>query len=255
MTFIDIDNKDVVRRQIESKLKSFALSNCLEDVFYSYDINFETPTTHTRELVDLCKRFKKRKQIFFSSNKGRKYFKLLILDRMDKESEFRGKFENKLYKKDKIASCICKYDKRSNPGGVIEKQHDFFSYEKKFEIIIPCEINKNFFARFVVMTNDHTFNELRVTKELKSGLVEVHNSIVNEFIRHINPLHDYQHVKQSSLRVLECLASGMNREEIAEKLHLTVRGVDYHIDLLKSSLISNNIANLVYKACTLKLLT
>ncbi|WP_143026592.1 helix-turn-helix transcriptional regulator [Ferrimonas sediminum] len=254
MSSIDFDCKSAGRTIVEKRLKAFALENSLEDIFYSYDINIDAPISHAEEPRDLCKRFKKRKQVFFSSEKGRNYFKVMILDRLNTDSEFKSKFEKKLYKKDGANECKCVYDKRRHKKNLLTKKHDNFGYEKKFELIIACSESKYFFARFIIMTNDHNIDESYIVKKLKPSLLKLNKEIINYFKTLMNPICDYQHVKQNSLRVLECLAKGMNRDEIADELYLTVRGVDYHIELLKSSLVANNIANLIYKACALNLL-
>ncbi|QIZ76281.1 helix-turn-helix transcriptional regulator [Ferrimonas lipolytica] len=48
--------------------------------------------------------------------------------------------------------------------------------------------------------------------------------------------------------VVNLTALGLNTREISKLLHLTTRGVDYHIEQAKRKLGANNKANLVFKA-------
>ncbi|MBW3138250.1 hypothetical protein KUV56_01770 [Ferrimonas balearica] len=242
------------REMIEDELHRFAIANNLEDVFCCYDISSLSAISKLDRKQSIANRIKLRKKIFFSSAKGRNYFKLVILDRLIKDDDFKKRFEEKLYKRDEVRECWCAYDKKHPRSSDLVKQHDYFGYEKKFELVIPCQINNNFFVRFIIMINDHSLNEKDVIEKFRPGLLELNRRITGGFINEINPILDYQYVKPKSIKVLECLAKGQSREDAAAELHLTVRGVDYHIEILKNALSAHNIANLIYKASSLNLL-
>lgn len=78
----------------------------------------------------------------------------------------------------------------------------------------------------------------------------------NEWVKHIfiNQILPYANlgkshkVKQKTKDIVRMLAFGLDRNEISELIHLTVRGVDYHLDTARAILGAKNRSSLVYKA-------
>ncbi|QIZ77274.1 helix-turn-helix transcriptional regulator [Ferrimonas lipolytica] len=248
------DNPSINREEIEQALSDFASANGLTDLFYCYDICANTEINQNDDPDKLCNRFKKRARIFFSSENGRDYFKTVIIGYVLKDRHLRAKFEKKLFQRNYVRECVCAYDKLAGGASKTEELHENFGYQKKFELVMPCPRNSHFFARFIIMTSNHDMDEAGVLRELKPKLVELHKDFANQYISSINPVIDYQYIKANSLRVLESLAKGLSRKEAAEKLYLTVRGIDYHIELMKTALAAPNIPNAIYKACALSLI-
>ncbi|WP_417585428.1 LuxR C-terminal-related transcriptional regulator [Nitrincola sp.] len=70
----------------------------------------------------------------------------------------------------------------------------------------------------------------------------------------LNVFLDYKIISKVSHMVLQCLAAGQSRNKIAKEMRLTLRGVDYHVSLLKQSLRAKNTANLIFSASLLRLI-
>ncbi|TKB54554.1 helix-turn-helix transcriptional regulator [Ferrimonas aestuarii] len=60
--------------------------------------------------------------------------------------------------------------------------------------------------------------------------------------------NDLPNLKQKTLQVLKMTALGLNSNEIADVLHLTNRGVDYHLSIAKQKLGATNKPNLIFEA-------
>ncbi|BDY05363.1 hypothetical protein [Ferrimonas sp. YFM] len=115
---------------------------------------------------------------------------------------------------------------------------------------VPCPLSPEFRGRFTLLLPDsQSVAQLIATAEMvQRQLQELQVRIALEFGKSINPLVDYNIVNPLSAYILGLLAQGQDREQVSAQLRLTLRGVDYHVSVLKELLEARNIAQLVYRA-------
>lgn len=70
----------------------------------------------------------------------------------------------------------------------------------------------------------------------------------------LNPVQNFNGISEKSIVILKLLARGKTLEEMSSELHLTKRGVVYHIEKLKNEFACNNRNELVDKSHKLGLL-
>ncbi|USD36288.1 MULTISPECIES: LuxR C-terminal-related transcriptional regulator [Ferrimonas] len=70
----------------------------------------------------------------------------------------------------------------------------------------------------------------------------------NTILKSSRPEGDSSELKLKTLQVVKMTALGLNASEIADVLHLTNRGVDYHLSLAKQKIGAINKPNLIFEA-------
>ncbi|WP_417345890.1 LuxR C-terminal-related transcriptional regulator [Ferrimonas sp.] len=115
---------------------------------------------------------------------------------------------------------------------------------------VDCPLSPEFRGRFTLLLPDsQSVAQIIATAEVvQRQLRELQVKIALEFGKSINPLVDYNIVNPLSAYILGLLAQGQDREQVSAQLRLTLRGVDYHVSVLKELLEARNIAQLVYRA-------
>jgi len=112
-----------------------------------------------------------------------------------------------------------------------------------------------FFALNSGFDNDSfQFQLVKHENALKTLLSIYHQRFISENITLLNPWVNTGAVSAKSVNILQMLANGFSPVEIAEEQHLTRRGVDYHLELLRINLNANGRNHLLAKSCYLNLL-
>ncbi|SDJ68182.1 hypothetical protein SAMN04488540_111131 [Ferrimonas sediminum] len=117
-------------------------------------------------------------------------------------------------------------------------------------ISIPCRLSTRFTGRFTLMVQaGEQLDNLKANlAEIEEYLSQLQMEIIMSLGKEINPLIDYNIVSPVSAYVLACLADGQDREQVSKKLSLTLRGVDYHIGVLKEVLGARTVAQMMFRA-------
>lgn len=71
---------------------------------------------------------------------------------------------------------------------------------------------------------------------------------------YVNPFRQQKLFNPVSLKVLQMTADGLHNREISDQLHITIRGVEYHLESLRTKLAAKNRANLIHQAHRLELI-
>jgi len=102
--------------------------------------------------------------------------------------------------------------------------------------------------------NSFQFQLAKHDQSLKTLLSTYHRRFVSENMTLLNPWVNTGAVSAKSVNILQMLANGFSPIDIAEEQHLTRRGVDYHLDLLRINLNANSRNHLLAKSCYLNIL-
>ncbi|WP_028114800.1 helix-turn-helix transcriptional regulator [Ferrimonas kyonanensis] len=82
-----------------------------------------------------------------------------------------------------------------------------------------------------------------------SELLTEYSAIFNALtFRSINPLINFGVLSPTCAKILALVADGYSSEEIGRQLHITERGVNYHLDRARQIMVARNRTNLVSKA-------
>ncbi|WP_028111187.1 helix-turn-helix transcriptional regulator [Ferrimonas kyonanensis] len=84
--------------------------------------------------------------------------------------------------------------------------------------------------------------------ELDRYLSRLQLSMLEQNKQQFNPFRQLGAFNPTSLRVLELVAQGLPTKAIAKQIHLSERGVDYHLEALKQKLGANNRVHLIHLA-------
>lgn len=140
-----------------------------------------------------------------------------------REPEARAEFE-KVRKENNIESSAYLF--------VSEKEDDFVGV---FLVISEQLDSENLIAR---LQQDNIEEELKM----------LHFYMTRKHPKLTNPMIYSNFLKPKTLKVVELTCYGLSSKEISELLHLTERGVHYHLDQAKEILKAKNKAELVSKA-------
>lgn len=165
---------------------------------------------------------------------------------------------------------FAEYDKRFYPGdffelaeyhskcqGRVEKAIESglkaHGIEHEYCLAIEDEFRKGLVGFFWLCSPNKELPQ--ADGKLDTLLMQNHKQLVASHYEELNPWTDAQLLSPSSMTVLKLLADGVGSNEIAEQLHLSRRGVEYHIDGLKQKLGASNRIHLVAKALKLGVLS
>ncbi|WP_299796795.1 LuxR C-terminal-related transcriptional regulator [uncultured Shewanella sp.] len=184
-----------------------------------------------------------RRQLFSTNNRVRflrRYIKLSLTSKESHEKFFKG---GRLFE----------------PGYLSPKDKRICDSENVYgaiNVLIDIPVLSNFAGRFIFLPESH-----EQLGEIESKLLDITlclkrwlESIPLACYKRLNPLIDYRIVGGVSCQVLNMLANGADRSEVASSMRLTERGVDYHISSLKHSLNAKNLAHLVFVGANYRLI-
>ncbi|TKB48707.1 helix-turn-helix transcriptional regulator [Ferrimonas sediminicola] len=116
---------------------------------------------------------------------------------------------------------------------------------------LPCFGQSAWSGRFTLLS-DRTA-PLGEPPQLEQTL-RLGQALLLESHRHLfNPYRHSRLFNPTAIEVLKMAASGFHNHEIADRLHITVRGVEYHMESLRKKLGAANRANLIHIAHQLEL--
>ncbi len=111
-----------------------------------------------------------------------------------------------------------------------------------------------FFELESQLTNDALQFELaKNSRALKNLLANFHQRFNTEHSEVLNPWTNTGIISAKSQRILQMLSEGITGAEVGEELYITRRGVDYHLDVLRSQFNVVNRNHLLTKACALNI--
>lgn len=184
-----------------------------------------------------------RRQVFSTNNRARflrRYIKSSLTNKESHEKFYKG---GSLFE----PGCLNQKDKR-----ICDSENVYGA----INILVDSSVLPNFVGRFTFLP------------ESREQLSEIENKLIDitlflkrwlELIplscyKRLNPLIDYRIVGGVSCQVLNMLAKGADRSEVASSMGLTERGVDYHISTLKNSLNAKSLAHLVFMGSNYRLI-
>jgi len=235
---------------LSAALSSLLQQGCkdlqIDDICYCYDI--QTPSNWGRRMSShkhLIHKFTKRRKLFASSLKGQSLWrqKVLFLKNMEE-------VVGQLY-----SHSVCVWSNRTLPGGM-KRYLDSQQIQGIVTVSVSCPISPQLTGRFnlILHQSEQVSDLLGRINEVENYLSRLQTEIALHHGTEINPLVDYNIVSPISAYILTHLANGLDREEISSLLSLTLRGVDYHLSVLKQTLNARNTAQLVHEAAKLSLL-
>ncbi|QYJ85926.1 helix-turn-helix transcriptional regulator [Shewanella mesophila] len=107
-------------------------------------------------------------------------------------------------------------------------------------------------GRFTLLAK-HDYKDLNLTG-LEVTLKQAQMNLFEHFHDQINPYRQYKLFNQTAIKALEMAATGLHNHEISQELHITVRGVEYHLESMRNKLSASNRANLVHIAHQLEII-
>ncbi|SDK38385.1 regulatory protein, luxR family [Ferrimonas sediminum] len=122
-------------------------------------------------------------------------------------------------------------------------------------VSVCCPVSPRLRGRFMLLAETpEQLSELAQQRgRVVACLERLQTRIALDYGRDIHPLVDCNVVSPLAVYILSGIAQGQDREQVSSQLSLTLRGVDYHISVLKQVLGAKNIAQLVYEAGKLRL--
>lgn len=154
---------------------------------------------------------------------------------------------------------IWPYETGGYRGETILKMMKEYKFNSKMTLNFPLYNTPNIKGCFVLLSS-YSEEMLRNTmadrnKEVIRRLKEFHMQAIDECAEWIFPYEELGIVSNKSRLILQLISEGYTRAKVSEKLYISERGVDYHIDKLKMSLNCSNVTSLIGKAIRLKIIT
>ena len=107
-------------------------------------------------------------------------------------------------------------------------------------------------GRFTLLSK-HPYAELELN-DLEAVLKQAQMRLFEHFHHELNPYRQNNLFNQTAIKALKMAATGLHNHEISEALHITVRGVEYHLESMRNKLSASNRANLVHIAHQLEII-
>ncbi|ABV35301.1 transcriptional regulator, LuxR family [Shewanella sediminis HAW-EB3] len=107
-------------------------------------------------------------------------------------------------------------------------------------------------GRFTLLSK-HPQGEINLIG-LEATLKQAQMSLFEHFHNEINPYRQNNLFNQTAIKALKMAATGLHNYEISQELHITVRGVEYHLESMRNKLSASNRANLVHIAHQLEII-
>lgn len=104
--------------------------------------------------------------------------------------------------------------------------------QSRFSISVPCEHGH---VAFLKLFLDIPETDLKAELSSRSDywcdqLMPVMHDLTVKHIEQINPLANFNVLSPTCIKILQMVADGDSSQEISQKLHLTERGINYHLD-------------------------
>ncbi|SDI86583.1 hypothetical protein SAMN04488540_103311 [Ferrimonas sediminum] len=216
------------------------------DLCYYYDLtSLDQWSVGSLEKAKLIKKMTKRRNLFTSSGAARKLWQDQSRCYHSAEEDLQAMFDQ--------PSHHWNLGPSQSP---LRKSLYRHGYQHKLTLSFPCPLTTAMTGRFTLLfANSGEYQRAQDCQEaLKTELQMTNLRLSLDYSRDINPLVDYNIISPVSSYVLRLLANGHSRETMAQTMNLTLRGIDYHIGVLKQSLQASNIANLIDRGNKVRLL-
>ncbi|WP_299788833.1 hypothetical protein [uncultured Shewanella sp.] len=235
---------------LSAKLRALLQQGCidleLDEICYCYDLH--TPSDWGRKMgsnIHHIRNFTKRRKLYASSMKGLNLWrqKVLYLKSME---EVVGNL---------ISGSVFVWPQSHLPAGM-KRYLKSQQIGEMVTVSVSCPVSPQLAGRFnlILSGSEKVEDLLDRIDEVERYLARLQTQIALHHGADINPLVDYNIVSPISACILTHLANGSGREEISSSLSLTLRGVDYHLSVLKQTLKARNMAQLIFEAGKLSLL-
>lgn len=235
---------------LSAELRALLQQGCKElevdEICYCYDV--QTPSDWGQKMgsnIHHIRNFTKRRRLYASSVKGLNLWrqKVQFLKNME---EVVGNL---------ISDSVFVWPQSRLPTGM-KRYLESQQIEGIVTISVSCPVSPQLAGRFnLILSQPEQVNDLMERiDEVEVYLTRLQTRIALHHGAEINPLVDYNIVSPISAYILTHLANGLDREEISSQLSLTLRGVDYHLSVLKQTLNARNMAQLVFEAGKLSLI-
>jgi len=147
-------------------------------------------------------------------------------------------------------------DLRCKSGRKIKQLYDDYKVRSIVNWLLPTKVHwHGAYHLFSGNTRAESLANVERNKEPLHNLLEVFcQYFVSVHVKELNPIANYKGISEKSIAVLKLIAAGKTLEDISQELHITTRGVCYHIDSLKEAFECTNRSHLVDKAHRLGLL-
>ncbi|GIU28243.1 LuxR C-terminal-related transcriptional regulator [Shewanella schlegeliana] len=150
------------------------------------------------------------------------------------------------------------YESGHLPQPKILQMMQGFGYGSKLSICFPLYSNQLIKGWFILLSergeqaNKEWF--LQNQPQIERRLKEFHLEAVDLCSEQVFPYQDLGVVSKKGRCVLSLIAEGYTRTQVSEKLFISERGVDYHIDKLKCTFDCSNVTSLIAKSVRLKVI-
>ncbi|USD35911.1 hypothetical protein [Ferrimonas sp. SCSIO 43195] len=233
-------SRQFLETKMRARLRALRDDLGVRDVCYCYDVT--TPEqwrsrlkTHDRFL----KSFVKRRQLFASSESAVTLWRRKTALFANEGSQFSQLFSQE---------CYVWPEALFSPR--LKRQLSGLGVASMVTVSVPCVLTSRFCGRFTLMLQGPVQVAYLQThyEQVKRQLQSEQLAIAADHGIDINPLLDYNIVNPVSACVLDSLAQGEDRGQVSRQLNLTLRGVDYHIGILKEVFQARTIAQLMAQA-------
>lgn len=232
----------VVSVLIRQKLTSLCQQVGAADMAYCIDVRCHSDFFVSQS--KLHRRWQQRKQVFFSSVNLSQCFDSWRSKCLSSDRNFNRSHHQSVYD--------WHYSPESPASAKAIKIINNHGYSRVSSFSIPCPFSGHYVARFVI--TDDPNNGVRDNPLVFAALELFHIQIMLEFGESINPLVDLHLVSPMAQQVLKLFSLGCSRLEVSEGCNITERGVDYHVDALKRLFGAANMSELMYQACSQRLI-
>ncbi|USD39258.1 LuxR C-terminal-related transcriptional regulator [Ferrimonas sp. SCSIO 43195] len=215
-------------------------------ICYCYDL--DEPMRWGRRLKStehVIRNLAKRRQLFASSGQA--------LSLWRRKMPFYRNMETVI--EQLLSQQVCVWPQQSMPAPMV-RHLQAQGIEGVMTVSVCCPVSPRLRGRFMLLVQcSEQLTELADQQgRVAACLAQLQTQIALEFGRDIHPLVDCNVISPLAVYILSGIAQGQDREQVSSQLNLTLRGVDYHISVLKQVLGARNIAQLVHEAGKLQLL-
>ncbi|QFU24539.1 helix-turn-helix transcriptional regulator [Shewanella eurypsychrophilus] len=146
------------------------------------------------------------------------------------------------------------YYQLSERGQVNKANKLFSSYGIKTVLSYPVRhyASEAWCGRFTLLSKERELNFDLV--DLDTSLKQLQTVLFEHYHQELNPYRQVSLFNQTAIKALKMVAKGLQNSEISEELHITIRGVEYHLESMRNKLSASNRANLVHIAHQLEII-
>ncbi|WP_100143273.1 response regulator transcription factor [Shewanella carassii] len=134
---------------------------------------------------------------------------------------------------------------RWQEGDPVKKLFTKHGYDTVLSFPVPSYANPTWFGRFMLLGSGHPDPE---PERLQQTLILAQSLLFEHDRQRFNPFLQSRIFKANARKVLRMAATGLQNHEISDRLHISVRGVEYHMESMRKKLGASNRANLIHLA-------